>query len=151
MMSWGRDLIGINSKFTVAVHILALLDIEKDGVHTSEAIAGSVNTNAVVIRRITGMLNKAGLVSVRPGVPGAALARRAADITLYEIYKAVSGIEQDQLFKQHEAPNPACPIGRNVNKALFPWLSEAQMAMEQVLGNVTLAQVASDIVKQEQQ
>lgn len=60
----------ISSRFSVAIHILSLLEINKDGISTSEYISGSVNTNPVVIRRIMGMLNKAGLVEVRTGLPG---------------------------------------------------------------------------------
>lgn len=63
----------ISTRFAVAIHILTLIDSNKDGKSTSEWIAGSVNTNPVVIRRLTGMLNKAGLVEVRPGVAGAKL------------------------------------------------------------------------------
>ena len=47
---------GISSRFTVGVHMLTLLAIDRNSRCTSEWIAGSVNTNPVVIRRITGML-----------------------------------------------------------------------------------------------
>jgi len=68
----------ISSRFSVAIHILSLLEISKDEICTSEYIAGSVNTNPVVIRRIMGMLSKAGLVEVRTGVAGAKLSRQLA-------------------------------------------------------------------------
>lgn len=48
----------ISKRFTVAVHILALLSLEKGSLQTSEDIAGSVNTNPVVIRRIMSKLKK---------------------------------------------------------------------------------------------
>lgn len=57
----------ISSRFTVAVHILSLLALEKNAHCTSEWIAGSVNTNPVVVRRVIGQLKKAGFVQVRPG------------------------------------------------------------------------------------
>ena len=63
----------ISSRFTMAVHILALLALEKNTLCTSEWIAKSVNTNPVVVRRIIGKLKKAGLVNVRPGTGGAYL------------------------------------------------------------------------------
>ncbi|MBU3178337.1 Rrf2 family transcriptional regulator [Clostridium estertheticum] len=49
----------ISSRFTVAVHILSLLSIYPTPLPTSDMIADSVNTNAVVIRRILGMLKNA--------------------------------------------------------------------------------------------
>ncbi|AIQ12582.1 Rrf2 family transcriptional regulator [Paenibacillus durus] len=135
----------ISTRFAVAIHILALLEIDKESKNTSEWIAGSVGTNPVVIRRITSMLGKAGLIEVRPGVAGAKLARAAEEITLLDIYLAVDAVGQDSLFAVHDHPNPACPVGRNIAGAIIPVFSLAQLAMEDVLGKVTLAQIASQI------
>ena len=57
----------INSRFAVAIHILALVAAGPREQVTSEFIAGSVNTNPVVIRRISGMLRKAGLIESKVG------------------------------------------------------------------------------------
>lgn len=135
----------ISTRFAVAIHILTLIDSNKDGKSTSEWIAGSVNTNPVVIRRLTGMLSKAGLVEVRPGVAGAKLTRSAADITLLQIYKAVNAVEEDSLFAVHEHPNPECPVGRNIAGAIVPVFSQAQKAMEDELQKVTLDQIVHQI------
>lgn len=50
--------LSISSRFSVGIHILALIEINKDGVSTSEFLAGSVNTNPAVIRKIMGMLKR---------------------------------------------------------------------------------------------
>lgn len=47
----------ISSRFAVGIHILTLLELNKE-INTSETIAGSVNTNPAVIRKIIGMLKK---------------------------------------------------------------------------------------------
>ncbi|WP_025691993.1 Rrf2 family transcriptional regulator [Paenibacillus zanthoxyli] len=135
----------ISTRFAVAIHILALLEIDKESKNTSEWIAGSVGTNPVVIRRITSMLGKAGLIKVRPGVAGAKLARSAEKITLLDIYLAVDAVGQDSLFAVHDHPSPDCPVGRNIAGAIIPVFALAQHAMEDVLGQVTLAQIASQI------
>ncbi|NUU64145.1 Rrf2 family transcriptional regulator [Paenibacillus agri] len=135
----------ISTRFAVAIHILTLIDSNKDGKSTSEWIASSVNTNPVVIRRITGMLNKAGLVDVRPGVAGAKLARDPEQITLLEIYKAVNAVEEGSLFAIHEHPNPDCPVGKNIAGAIVPVFGRAQTAMESVLQGVTLAEIANEM------
>src|SRR5688572_16043599 len=98
-----------NSQFSMAVHVLSLLARERSGNVTSEYIASSVNTNPVVIRRIIGQLNQAGLVSSQPGASGGTrLARRAGDITLRDIYGAV---DCGEVFALHgKAPNQDCPI-----------------------------------------
>ena len=50
-----------NSQFSMAVHVLAMLAKSGDEKIKSEYVAGSVNTNAVVIRRLLGQLNQAKL------------------------------------------------------------------------------------------
>ncbi|MNI53734.1 putative HTH-type transcriptional regulator YwnA [compost metagenome] len=135
----------ISTRFAVAIHILTLIDSNKEGKSTSEWIASSVNTNPVVIRRLTGMLHKAGLVDVRPGVAGAKLTRSASEITLLQIYRAVNAVEEDSLFSVHEHPNPACPVGKNIAGAIVPVFSSAQKAMENVLQEVTLDQIVNQI------
>lgn len=132
---------GISSRFAVAIHILTLIDSNKEGKSTSEWMAASVNTNPVVIRRITGMLHKAGLVEVRPGVAGAKLTRNADKITLLEIYKAVNPAEEASLFAVHDHPNPDCPVGKNIAGAIVPVFAAAQSAMEDSLDGITLGQM----------
>ncbi len=134
----------ISTRFSVGVHILALLVINRKGHNTSEFIARSVNTHPVVIRRILGMLKRAGLVDISPGVAGASLARDPREISLLEIYRAVDAVE-GTLFDMHQSPNPQCPVGANIEAVLEGTLTQAQAAMEQVLGAVTLADIVESI------
>ncbi|CAM3556743.1 MULTISPECIES: Rrf2 family transcriptional regulator [Brevibacillus] len=140
----------ISSRFAVGIHILSLLEINKDQVNTSEWIASSVNTNPVVIRKITGYLKNAGLVHVRPGIAGACLARDIKEISLLDVYKAVNVVQENELFGVHEQPNPACLVGKNIQQAIEPLFASAQLALEKALENVTIADVVSDIIKRDQ-
>ncbi|MFF2093931.1 Rrf2 family transcriptional regulator [Paenibacillus sp. NPDC058174] len=134
-----------NNRFAVAVHILSLLELMKDTRLTSEYIAGSVNTNAVVIRRIMGMLSKAGLVLTSPGVAGASLSRPVDQITLLDIYRAVQNDGHEELFAIHDKPNPDCSVGRNIQSSLEHAFSEAQQALEDKLAALTLKQITTDL------
>lgn len=135
----------ISSCFSVAVHILSLLALEPNTHHTSEWMAGSVNTNPVVIRRVTSQLKKAGLVHVRPGTGGATLCKPPGDITLLDVYRAVEAIAEGELFRFHDHPNPKCPIGANIESVLRLVMLRAQVALEQVLADMTLDQLAVDL------
>lgn len=139
----------ISSRFTVGVHILTLIELNKDGISSSEFIAGSVNTNPSLIRKIMGMLKKAGLIEVQPGIAGAKLAKEPATITLLDVYKAVDVVKEKELFSLHDNPHPDCPVGRNIQDSITPILSAAQLALEKVLGNVTIEEVVSDIIEKE--
>jgi len=126
----------------MAVHILSLIAVDSNEL-TGDFIAGSVNTNPVVIRRIMGLLKKAGLVDVRPGVGGASLLKAPEEITLLDIYRAVNLVEDNQLFRIHEDPNMKCLVGRNIESVLQSELNEAQTAMEQRLAQKTLSQLTA--------
>jgi len=135
----------ITSRFTVAVHtILCIYIFRKDRKVTSEFIASSVNVNPVVIRRILGQLREAGLVEVRRGTGGADLARDVKAMTLLDVYRAVESVEGG-LFNFHEAPNPSCPVGRNIHSVLDGHLTDAQKAMESSLNRVRLSELTSDL------
>jgi DNA-binding IscR family transcriptional regulator len=142
-------IMSISSRFAVGIHILSVIEMNKDGVSSSEFIADSVNTNPAVIRKIMGMLKKAGLIEVHPGIAGAKLARDLSKITLLDVYKAVNVVQEKELFSVHENPNPACPVGRNIQDTIIPLLSTAQLALEKVLENVTIGDVIEEIVKKE--
>lgn len=127
----------ISTRFSMAVHSLSLIAVSP-GELTGDFIAGSVNTNPVVIRRIMGMLKKAGLVDVRPGVGGASLRRAPEDITLLDVYHAVHVTEENQLFRIHNDANIRCQVGRNIEAVLQSELVEAQTALEQRLAQTSL-------------
>lgn len=139
----------ISSRFAVGIHILALIEINEDGVSTSEFIAGSVNTNPAVIRKIMGMLKKAGLVNVQPGIAGAKLTKELSEITLFDVYKAVNVVPEKELFSIHENPNPQCPVGRNIQNTIGSLLEVAQSALEKALGHITIEDVVKDIIEKE--
>jgi Rrf2 family protein len=128
----------ISSRFTVAIHILSLVAIERSELCTSEWIAESVNTNPVVIRRVIGKLRDAELVQVRRGLGGATIQKPLNQITLLDVYRAVEVVEEGELFQMHEKPNPNCPVGANIEAVLELILLRAQEAMESVLGEITI-------------
>ncbi len=139
----------ISSRFAVGIHILALIDLNKETASSSEFIAGSVNTNAAVIRKIMGMLKKAGLIEVQPGVAGAKLSRELSEITLFDIYKAVNVVEENELFSIHDKPHPDCVVGKNIQSTIEPIFMAAQSAMEKVFQNLTLEDIVKDIEAKE--
>jgi Rrf2 family protein len=133
-----------NSQFSMAVHILTLLAKGGDDNMKSEYIAGSVNTNAVVIRRVLGQLSQAGLVSSQTGAfGGTRLTRPPSEISLCEIYKAVSCGE---VFALHaKSPNQDCPIGKNIEAVLCNLQKEIDAAVGAKLGQYTLATIIEKV------
>ena len=137
----------LSTKFAVSVHILGVLYYNPDLVCTSELIAGSVNTNPVVIRRLVSSLKKAGMVTSASGMGGVKPMRPPEEITLYEVYDAVENVDS-LLFGLHEIVNPQCPVGRNINTVLRGKMSNMQFLLLNFLKRTTMADVLEDIIKE---
>ena len=97
-----------SSRFPAATHILTALHWNEGQLLSSEQLAVTVNTNPVVIRRVLGMLRKAGLVTTLPGGRGGSkLARSPQQSTLLAGYQAVEDASQVRLH----CPSPAGALG----------------------------------------
>ena len=130
----------ISSRFTIGLHILTAIDtFQNDYKVTSEFLAGSIQTNPVVVRRILGQLKKAGLIESSQGVAGITIPKPLDQITFYDVYTAVEPVEEGDLFRFHDSPNPDCPVGRNIHTLLDGKLREIQNAMEEKMRCYTLA------------
>ena len=136
-----------NSRLTIAVHALgwmALAQQQGRDQLTSDQVAASVNTNAVIIRRSLGDLRRAGLVTVRHGAGrGWTLARGPEDITLLDVYDAV---EREPLFGMHHTePNLECPVGKGIRPALGLIYEGAEQALRRELDRTSIADVLRQI------
>lgn len=136
----------ISSRFTIAIHMLACMDVFQDEYKiTSDFLASSIHVNPVIIRKILSQLKDAGLIEVKRGPGGAALAKPLNEITFFDVYQSVDCIEDHTLFHFHENPDPDCPVGKNIHRVLDDKLLRIQGAMEQELKAITLADVDSDL------
>ncbi len=134
-----------SSRFTVAIHVLTLLAHEAGkGPLTSEFIAGSVNTNPVVIRRLLALLRDAKLVRSQAGPGGGwQLMAPPRSITLRDVFRAV---QSHDLFPLHAGtPNPRCPVGSSIQAALGPRYDDARLALERELGRTSIFDLVQDV------
>ena len=136
----------VSSRFTIALHILTALDTFQGRLPlTSEFLAGSVQVNPVIIRGILPKLKAAGLIRISRGRNDMSLNKAPAEITLFDVYKAIEPLENDSLFAFHKNPNPKCPVGRNIHNILDGHLTEVQNAMEEKLKSITLADILNNL------
>jgi Rrf2 family protein len=124
----------------MAVHVLAVLAYAQGDRVTSAALAGSVNTNPVIIRRLLLALQRAKLVETRKGAgSGSRLSRSPGRINLREVYRAV---EDPFLFAMpHAHPDYNCPVGSFIETTLETIFSSARESLERDLAQTTLADI----------
>ena len=129
-----------SSRFAVAVHILSLMAWAEEEALKSEQMAQSVNTNAVVIRRmLCGLAQEKLVVSQTGSTGGSRLARKPEQITLLDVYRAVECPRAFSLHRRH--PNRRCPVGVSIEAVLEEVRGEIDSAVEHVLARITIEDV----------
>ena len=136
----------ISSRFTIALHIFTCVEMFKNKYKiTSGFLAGSINTNPVIIRKILTQLKNAGLINVVRGTGGIEVTRPLKEITFYDVYEAIEPVENNELFNFHKDPNKECPVGKNIHKLLDGKLKNIQNAMENEMRKYTLEGLGNEI------
>lgn len=131
-----------DSRLSRVLHILLHMS-RQDQPFTSEQLAKMLSTNPVVVRRTMAGLRDAGYVrSVKGHGGGWTIACNLNEITLLDVHKAVGGATIFAIG--HEDDNPTCIVARVVNSALDDVLSQAEALVIGRLGNIALADLASE-------
>jgi len=129
-----------SSRFAVAVHLLTLMAWSDEDSLKSEQMAGSVNTNPVVIRRMLCELAQDELVVSHTGsMGGSQLARKPGQITLLDVYRAIECPGVFSLHRQH--PSRRCPVGANIETVLDEVRGQINSAIENVLAEITIEDI----------
>ena len=128
----------------MAVHVLAVLAYKEGDRVTSALLAGSVNTNPVIVRRLLLALQRAKLVDTCKGAgSGSRLSRSPRRINLAEVYRAVENAEP--FASPSRKPNAACPVGKCIRETLDRVFTSAQSALERDLEKTSLADVMDTV------
>jgi DNA-binding IscR family transcriptional regulator len=127
----------MNGRFPIAMHIMTLLCTADDYL-SSDYMAGSINVNPVLVRKELSNLIKHQLITSREGKNGGyTLSKPATSISLASIYQSVK--QGNVLGQAKNQPNPACPIGKQINNHLKDLDNEIEQAMLNKLGTTNLA------------
>jgi DNA-binding IscR family transcriptional regulator len=80
-----------SERFGLSVHVLAVLALEPEAMHTSVSIAARLGTNPVAVRRLFGTLAAAGFLVQKKGPAGGVrLKGSAKSIGVGDVYSATS-------------------------------------------------------------
>ncbi len=134
----------MNSNFITAIHLLAYLTYaERRGcLASSKEIAGNIQHNPVVVRRLMQLLSAAGLIRTQKGVNGgASLTRPANQITLLAVFDAVKGEDFD-LFSLQAMERQGCSrIINTIQETVAARLQRVHEAIQTELVAITIAEV----------
>jgi DNA-binding IscR family transcriptional regulator len=134
-----------DSRLSGVLHVLLHMAQDPAPV-TSEVLAGAMQTNPVVIRRIMAGLREQGYVRSEKGHGGGwTIARDLAKLSLRDVYEALGCPPLFALGNRTESPG--CLVEKAVNAALGKSFDEAEQLLLARFGEVTLAQLAADVKK----
>ncbi len=124
----------------MAVHIMTAMAYLGEKV-SSAFLSKSVNTNPVVVRRLLGDLNRAGLIKAERGKAGGfMLARSPREISLLAVYRSV--MKDEALMNLHDNPeSKGCVVSCKVRGVLSKHLQKAQNVYERELEKVYLSDI----------
>ncbi len=130
-----------SQRFPVAAHALAYMAhkgaMSPETAVSSGLLAASMPTNPVVVRRVTAMLAKAGLIATRPGANGGCwLLRPPERIGLDSVLRAVNGCAH------LGCPPPGakgCPVSERIPRAVGSAIKAADQAAAERLSRITVA------------
>jgi DNA-binding IscR family transcriptional regulator len=143
---WNLEIMSDSQRFPVAAHALAYLAhkgaFDATRAAPSAVLAASVPTNPVVIRRVTALLAKAGLIATRPGASGGSwLLRQPQDIRLDEVLRAVNGCAH---LGSPPAGAKGCPVGQHIPRQVGKVLTLADQAASDALSKITIADLLAE-------
>jgi DNA-binding IscR family transcriptional regulator len=130
-----------SQKFPVAAHALAYLAHREakspETAVSSAELAASMPTNPVVVRRVTAMLSRAGLIATKAGAGGGAwLLRNPEDIGLDEVLRSVNGCAH---FGVPPPGAKGCPVGEKIPRAIVAAIEAADRAAHERLGGIRVS------------
>jgi Rrf2 family protein len=129
-----------SSQLSDVLHVLLHL-AQAQAPLTSEALAGAMKTNPVVLRRLMAGLRDAGFVTSEKGHGGGwRLCVPLDQVTLGDVHAALGAPALVSLgFREDQ---PECVVAQVVNQALQAAMREAEAALLERLASITLAQLS---------
>jgi Rrf2 family protein len=134
----------VDTRFPVSIHIMTSLAYNQPNLVSSEQLALSIKTNASFIRKLVVSLSNAGLVeSVRGKAGGIRLAKNPKEITLDQIYKAVT--DNTLMPLPDKTPNKSCAISCGMGDVLNKISTEIEEHTLKQLAKKSLSEILSSV------
>ena len=129
-----------DSKLSSILHLLLHM-VHSDRPLTSEALAGFLHTNPVLVRRTLAGLRERGYVASEKGHGGGwVVAADLSQVTLRDVYEAVGSPTVFAIGNRVE--QPGCLVEKVVNQSLGDALAEAEALLLARFAQITLAELS---------
>lgn len=135
-----------DTRFSVSVHIVTSLAFNEGKLVTSPALAESIKTHPIVVRRLAARLVERGLVqSFRGKAGGLLLAKRPHEITLRDVYEAST--DGPLVAVAGKAAQKQCPVSCAMGKIMDDVVGGMERASLEYLQQIRLSDLVAKIAK----
>lgn len=136
----------VDTRFPVSVHIMTGLAYNRPGLVSSEHLAKSIKTNPSFVRKLAVALASAGLIeSVRGKAGGLRLVKNPREITLDQIYRAVTS--GALIAVPDKKPEKTCSISCGIGDVLCELSKDIEENMLKQLSKRNLAEIVDRLSK----
>lgn len=139
----------VDQRFSTSVHIMTSLafgNCENGTLMTSSELAESARTNPTVVRRLVSRLVEAKLVKSYKGKEGGIeLARCPQDISLKDIYLAIS--DGTLLQAPQKVPRKQCPVSCSMARLLGEVVTGVEKNTTDYLAKIKLSDLVGKVTK----
>lgn len=136
----------VDTRFPVSVHIMTSLAYYRPNLVSSEYLAEGIKTNPSFIRKLVVSLSAAGLVeSVRGKAGGIRIAKDPKDITLDQIYRAVS--DNALIAVPKKTPHKSCAISCGIGNILCKLAQDIEDSTVKQLSKRSLSEILEQVKK----
>jgi Rrf2 family transcriptional regulator, repressor of oqxAB len=143
---YGSDM--IDTRFSTALQIVISVAVNEESNlrSTSQSLAERLDTNASFVRKLLIPLSEHGILAPSAGNKGGIrLGRPAGQILLSEIYAAVTA--DKKIWATRPDIPDQCFISGNINALSAKLCDEAEQAISQTLGNMTVEKSIAELRK----
>ena len=134
----------LDQRFAASVHIMTLMAYHEGELMTSEFLAEGIRTNPTVVRRLVAKLVEARLLESFKGKSGGVrIAKPPKEISLQDIYQAVSG--KALIHGRQSEPHKQCVVSCSMKKIFGEVASGLETASMGYLAKIKLSDLAAKV------
>lgn len=134
----------LDQRFAASAHIMTLLAFHQEELITSDYLAKSIRTNPAAVRRLLAKLVEAGLLeSFKGKAGGVRLAKSPKEISLKDIYKAVT--DKSLVHASTKEPQKLCPVSCAFKKIFSEIADGIENSSMGYLAKIKLSDLAAKV------
>ena len=136
----------ISVDYTVALNVLITCSLFKNEKITANYIVQKTGSDGTTVREVMYKLKKAGFITNKPGPGGTKLTRDLHDVTLLDVYNAVSN-HKDNIIKFYDSPKSDPVFSYAIRETIDDHFNKYRDLLHKEMSKTSVSQLCDAISK----